>query len=441
MKPEWRHLKELASAILKEAKNLGADAAEVGITHGSGLSATVRLGETETIEFHRDKTLVLTVYKGKKKGSVSTTDLHKDAIRTSLEAAYRIAEYTEADPCAGLADKDLLAREIPDLDLYHPLEITPEEAINRAKECEDSARAFDSKIINSEGATFFTHQEYGVYANTEGFLGAYPSSRYGLSCAVIATTGEGMQRDYDFTVARDNQDLDPHIAIGQKAALRALRRLNARKMKTCTAPVIFEARIASGLLGNFITAISGNHLYRKSSFLLDQLDKPVFPKFVHIKEMPHLLKGLGSAPFDQEGVQTQEREIVQEGILRSYVLNSYAARKLGLKTTGNAGGVHNLMISHTQHDLPALLKEMGTGLLVTELIGQGINIVTGDYSRGAVGFWVENGEIQYPVWEITIAGNLKDMFAHLVAIGDDVEHRSNILTGSILIDSMTIAGL
>lgn len=440
MKAEWKNLDNLALEILKEAKQMGADAAEVGISEGSGLTASVRLGEVETVEFHQDKNLEITVYKGKKKGSVSSCDVHREAIQSVLEAACRIAEYTEEDPYAGLADRERLASKILDCDLYHPWEVSAEEAISWTKECEASARAFDTRIVNSEGATFSTHQDYRVYANTQGFIGAYPTSRYGLSCTVIAKHQDSMQRDYDFTVARDGRDLEARVAIGQKAALRSLRRLNARKIKTCEAPVIFEARIAPGLLGSFITAISGGNLYRKSSFLLDHLDKAVFPPFVQIKEMPHLLKGLGSAPFDQEGVQTTERVIVDKGILKSYVLSSYSARKLGLKTTGNSGGVHNLIISHTDHDLPALLQEMGTGFLVTELIGQGPNIVTGDYSRGAAGFWVEKGEIQFPVEEVTIAGNLKEMFANIVAIGDDVEKRSNILTGSLWINRMTIAG-
>ncbi len=440
MNAEWRHLKELVAAVLKEAKAMGVDAAEVGIVHESGLSATVRMGVVETIEFNRDKTLGITVYRGTKKGSASTSDIHQDAIRTALEAACHIAEYTEEDPCAGLADKDLLAREIPDLDLYHPWALLPEEAVKWAKECEDSARGFDARITNSEGASVTSHIGYRVYGNTNGFLAAYPSSRHGISCTVIAKTEEGMQRDYEFTVARDPKDLESRTSIGQKAALRTLRRLGARKLKTREAPVIFEAQIAGSLLGSFIAAISGSNLYRKSSFLLDSLNQAVFPEFISIKEVPHLPKGLGSSPFDSEGVATRERNIVENGILKSYVLGSYSARKLGLQSTGNAGGVHNLMISHTNHDLPELLTEMGTGLLVTELIGQGVNIVTGDYSRGAAGFWVENGEIQYPVEEITIAGNLKEMFQRLVAIGDDVEHRSNILTGSIWVDKMTIAG-
>ncbi len=442
MNYEWENLKAVIQDVLKQAKSLGADTAEAGISYGKGLSATVRLGEIETIEFNQDKALGITIYKGKRKGSVSTTDIHPDAIRASLEAACNIAEYTEEDPCAGLADPAHMARSVPDLDIYFPWQVSAEDAQKWAKECEASARAFDERIINSEGATFSTHTHYRAYGNTHGFIGAYPSTRHSLSCAVIGKSphSDAMQRDYDYTVARDAQDLDSRKSVGQQAALRTLRRLNARKIKTCDAPVIFASEIAGGLLGNFISAISGGNLYRKSTFLLDHLGKKIFPDFVQMKEMPHLRKGHGSAPFDQEGVATKEHDIIKDGILQSYVLSSYSARRLGLKTTGNAGGIHNLDVSVSDYDLPQLLQEMGKGLLVTEVMGPGINIVTGDYSRGAAGFWVENGEIQYPVEEITIAGNLKDMFAGLVAIGDDIEERGNILTGSLWINQMTIAG-
>lgn len=440
MNPEWENLKSMIAVVLKKAKALGVDSAEAGVSYESGLSTTVRMGETETIEFNRDKSLEITVFKGRKKGSVSTADIREPALDAAVEAACRIATYTEEDPCSGLADVDFLAKNIPDLDLYHPWEVSPEQAVLWAKECETSARDFDARIVNSEGATFTTHSGYRVYGNTAGFMGAYPSTSHALYCTVIAKANDAMQRDYDYTIARDNHDLDSRVQVGQRAALRTLRRLNARKIKTCESPVIFSAEIAGSLFGTFIAAISGGNLYRKTSFLLDQVDKPVFPAFVHIQEDPHLPKGLGSVPFDAEGVATRRRTLVEAGVLKSYVLGSYSARKLGLKTTGNAGGVHNLMISHSDMDLPDLIKEMGTGLLVTELMGQGINLVTGDYSRGASGFWIENGEIQYPVQEITIAGNLKAMFANLVAVGNDIEHRSNILTGSLWIDKMTIAG-
>lgn len=437
---QWSNLKEVVASVLEQAKSLGMDAAEAGVSYESGLSVTVRLGEVETIEFNHDKSLGITVYKGKKKGSVSTTDIHPDALHATLEAACRIAAYTEEDPCSGLADPDCIATSIPDLNLYHPWDINPEQAVVWAKECEATARTLDSRIVNSDGATFSTHNRFRVYGNTHGFLGAYPSTRHSLSCTVIAKAGDSMQRDYDFTIARDGNDLTPRGRVGQRAAEKTLRRLNARKIKTCEAPVIFASEIAGGLIGSFIAAISGGNLYRKSSFLLDHLGKRIFPKFVQIEEEPHLPKGLGSAPFDQEGVATKRHDIIKDGMLQSYVLGSYSARKLGLKTTGNCGGIHNLILSHSQYSLPELLRGMNKGLLVTELLGHGVNIVTGDYSRGAAGFWVENGEIQYPVEEITIAGNLKEMFSNLVAVGNDVEKRSNILTGSLWIDHMTIAG-
>lgn len=433
-------LKEIVSDVLKQTKALGADAAEAAISSGSGLSATVRLDAIDTIEFQKDKTLGITVYKGNSKGSVSTTDMHPEAVRAALAAAMNIAACIEADPCAGLADPERMANHIPDLGLYFPSSISAEEAKQFAQVCEASARAFDERIVNSEGATFSAHSHYRVYGNTHGFIGAYPSTRYSLTCIMIAKAADIMQRDYDFTLARDIRDLETCSAVGQKAALRALRRLNARKMKTCEAPVIFSADIAGELWGSFISAISGGNLYRKSSFLLDQLGKRIFPEFVQIKEEPHLQKGLGSAPFDQEGVATTERDIIRDGVLQSYVLSSYSARRLGLQTTGNAGGVHNVSVSVSDYDLPLLLQGMQKGLLVTELMGHGINLVTGDYSQGAAGFWVENGEIQYPVEEITIAGNLKHMFSNLVAVGNDVDRRANILTGSLWIDRMTIAG-
>lgn len=436
----WTDLKDLVANIVQDAKHLGADSAAVWVSDESGLSATVRLGAVETIEFNHDKLLAITIYKGKKKGSVSTTDFQKGSIRTALEAACRIAEYTEEDECAGLADLDCMAKEVPDLNLYHPWQISAEQAVLFARECEESARGFDARIVNSEGASFSTHTHFRVYGNTHGFIGAYPSTRHSLSCGVIAKSKEAMQSDYDFTTARDGHDLVPGPLVGRRAAERTVRRLEARKINTCQVPVIFAAEIAGSIWGHLISAILGGNLYRNSSFLVDHLGKVIFPKFVNVEEVPHLLKGLGSAPFDQEGVATTRHPIIQDGVLKSYVLSSYSARKLGLKTTGNAGGTHNLMISHGEDDLAGLLKKMGKGLLVTTVLGHGINIVTGDYSRGAAGFWVENGEIQYPVEEITIAGNLKEMFSNLVAIGNDIEKRTSIFTGSLWIERMTIAG-
>lgn len=436
----WKDLQEISQQVLAEAKKMGASDAEVALNLESGLSTSVRLGNVETIEFNRDKSLSLTVYRGKRKGSVSTTDFSKEALTTLVEKACRIAEYTEEDEASGLPERDMQADNILDLDLYHPWEITADAAVVIAKECEDIARAEDKRISNSEGATLATHQHFRVYANSNGFLGSYPSTRHSLTCVMVGREGDAMQRDYDYTVARDPKDLASTQLVGKNAAQKTLKRLGARKLKTCLSPVIFEAHMAAGLMSSFITAISGGNLYRKTSFLVDHLGQKVFPDFVEIKEDPHILKALGSAPFDQEGVRNRTHEIVHEGKLVSYVLSSYSARRLKMKSTGNCGGVHNLIVKSGPLSLAELLKKMDRGLLVTEMMGHGINIVTGDYSRGASGFWVEKGVIQYPVEEITIAGNLRDMFLNLIDIGNDVEHRGNIFTGSILLDKMTVAG-
>jgi len=437
---DWLEIQEIIPTILEDAKKRGATDAEACGVFKTGFSTNVRLGETETIEFNRDKSLAITIYKGKRKGSAATADISREAITSTLDAALRIADFTEEDPFSGLADKENMATEVLDLDLYHPWELSNEEAILIAKQCEEAARSHDPRITNSEGANFSTAASFYVYGNTLGFVGSYPTTHHSLSVAVIAKEKDSMERDHDYTIARDVKDLESGLKVGREAAIRTVRRLNARKLKTCQAPVIFAAEIAGGLLGHFLAAISGPQLYRKSSFLLDHLGKQIFPKFIHLEENPHIPKGLGSVPFDQEGVAIRKRDIISEGVLQGYVLSSYSARKLGLKTTGNAGGVHNLFVSHSSDDLNQLLKKMHKGLLVTELMGQGINLVTGDYSRGAFGFWVENGEIQYPVHEVTIAGNLKEMFLNLSAIGNDIERRSSIFTGSILIDQMTIAG-
>jgi len=434
------YFKNLLSGLLEQAKKKGATEAEAGIRYESGLSATVRMGTVDTVEFNKDKTLGLTVYKGKRKGTVSTTDMSPDAINTAIEAALRIAEYTEEDNFSGLADAKLLAKTIPELSLYHPTDVSPEQAIQWATECEDAARAADPRITQSEGATFSTHAGIRAYGNTHGFIGSYPFTRHGLTCVVIGESKGLLQRDYDFTTARDMSDLTSTTTIGRQAAERTVRRLDARKLKTGQAPVIFSKEIAGGLWGQLIAAISGGNLYRQSSFLLNHLGKTIFPSFVNIEELPHLLKGLGSAPFDQEGVCTTRHDIIREGVLESYVLDSYASRKLGLQSTGNAGGVHNVQVSAGHLDLLGLIKKMEKGLLITSLMGQGVNLVTGDYSRGASGFWIENGIIQYPVEEITVAGNLKDMFLQIEDIGCDIEKRSNILTGSVLIANMMIGG-
>jgi len=433
-------LRTLVSEVLTEALRQGASAAEANISVSQGLSVTVRLGEVETVEHTRDKGLGVTVYFGKQSGSASTSDLGSDAVRGTVHAAASIAKYTAADEFSGLADAETLARSIPDLDLNHPWNPGADRAIELASACEQAARDADARILNSEGASLSTHEGFEVYGNTSGFLGAVAATRHSLSCAVVAHDDGGMQRDYWYTVARDANDLEPTEHVGRHAALRTVRRLGARKLTTRQTPVLYEAPVASSLLSHFVGAIRGTSLYRQASFLLDQLGQPVFAPMVRLYEQPSLKKGLGSAPFDNEGVATQERDIVRDGVLLSYVLDSYSARKLGLKTTGNAGGVHNLTIEPGTDDLSALVGRMHTGLLVTELIGFGVNTVTGDYSRGAAGFWVENGEIQYPVEEITIAGNMRDMFRHIVSVGRDVDVRGNIRTGSILIENMTLAG-
>ena len=433
-------LKVLVSEALAEAKQQGASSAEANVSINHGLSATVRLGEVETVEHNRDQGLALTLFFGKKSGSASTSDLSPNALRECVRAAATIARYTAADEFSGLADPDQLARDLPDLDLYHPWNPGVERAIELAKACEDAARAADARIANSEGASVSTHESLDVYANSLGFIGATATTRHGISCAVIGEDDPGMQRDYWYASARDPADLDTPESIGRQAALRTVRRLGGRKLATRKTPVIYEAPVATSLLSHFVSAIRGSSLYRRSSFLLDHLGQPVFAPAIRIHEQPFLKKALGSAPFDNDGVAPANRDLVRDGILQGYVLDVYSARKLGLRSTGNAGGVHNLTIQPGDKDLAGLLKQMNTGFLVTELIGFGINGVTGDYSRGAAGFWVENGEIQYPVEEITIAGNLKDMYRGIVAVGNDVDARGNIRSGSILIESMTLAG-
>ncbi len=405
-----------------------------------GLSLTVRLGEVETVEHTRDKGMGVTVYFGQRTASASTTDFSEQALRETVRAACTIARYTAEDDCAGLADPERLAKDIPDLDLHHPWNPGTERAIELARAAESAARGLDKRITNSEGGSLSTHEGLEVYGNTHGFLGAVAATRHSLSVSVIAQDDSGMQRDYWYTVARAAAGLESPEKVGLEAARRSLRRLGSRKLSTRECPVLYEAPLASSLLSHLVSAVRGSSLYRQASFLLDSIGKPVFADFVRIHEQPHLKGAQGSAAFDSEGVATKPRDLVRDGILQGYVLDSYSARKLKMASTGNAGGVHNLTIEPGKDDLAALLKRMHTGLLVTELIGFGVNMVTGDYSRGAAGFWVENGEIQYPVEEITIAGNLKDMFRHVAAVGNDVDTRGNIRSGSILIESMTVAG-
>ena len=435
-----QRLDDVAKATLDEAKRQGVTAAEASVSLSQGLAVTVRLGEVETVEQTRDKGLGVTVYFGHRTGSASTTDLSAAAVRDTVRAACAIARFTAEDDCAGLADADRLARTIPDLELLHPWHPGVERAIDMARACEAAALAIDPRITNSEGATLSTHEGLEIYANTHGFSGTLAGTRHSLSAAVIAQDAGGMQRDYWFTVSRRADALEDAKAVGERAARRALKRLSARKLETRRAPVIYDAPVATSLLSHFVGAIRGESLYRGASFLIDHLGKPIFAPHVRIYEQPHLKGALGSTPFDNEGVATAPRDLVRDGILQGYVLDSYSARKLKMQTTGNAGGVHNLTIEPGKLGFQELLKQMGTGLFVAELIGYGVNTVTGDYSRGAAGFWVENGELAYPVEEITIAGNLRDMFRGIVAVGSDVDVRGNIRTGSILIDSVTIAG-
>ena len=434
------YLAGLAQQVLDHARRLGATACETDVSEGFGQSVTVRRQTVETIEFNKDKGIGVTVYLGQRRGHASTSDFGSAAIEATVAAALSIARFTAEDPCAGLPEERLLARRDLPLDLYHPWDLSVEEAIALACRCEQAAFAVSPAITNTEGASVSVQQSHFISANSLGFLGGYATSRHYLSCAPIAGSGDDMQRDDWYSGQRDPRDLASPEAIGDYAARRTLARLGARKLKTRQVPVLFEAPLATGLIGSFVHAVSGGALYRKSSFLLDSLGKQVFPGFFAISERPHLVKGLASSPFDDDGVATRDREVVVDGIVEGYFLSTYSARKLGMATTGNAGGSHNLIVRTGEHDLAGLLREMGTGLLVTELLGHGINYVTGDYSRGAAGFWVEGGRIAYPVHEITIAGNLRQMFAGIVAVGNDVLVRGSKQTGSILIDRMTVAG-
>jgi PmbA protein len=447
--PRFSHsanaLRNIAQDMLEYSKQRGASAATAEVSVGFGQSVTVRQGEVETIEYNRDKGLSVTVYLGQQRGNASTSDFTPQAVRDTVDAALSIAHYTARDDCSGLPDADMLARDCPDMDLYHPWVLPVDAAIELAKQCEQAALDTDVRISNSEGATVNLHEAQFITANSLGFIGGFPTSRHSLSCAVIAGKDDAMERDYWYAVARDAGELMDARQVGRIAAERSVRRLNARQLDTMQVPVLFEAPIASGLLGSFVGAVSGGSLYRKSSFLLDQMDRQIFAPHINITDVPDIRKGLASSPFDDEGVQTQRRVIVENGVLRGYFLGSYSARKLGLRTTGNAGGNHNLILNPSGGqpgglDFAGLLKTMSRGLLVTELLGQGVNTVTGDYSRGAAGFWVEHGEIQFPVQEITIAGNLKDMFSNIVAAGNDVLVQGSRQSGSILVEGMTVAG-
>jgi PmbA protein len=433
-------MESIVGQMLDEARRAGASSAEAAASDDLGLSVNVRLGEVETLEHHKDQGVAVTVYFGQRKGTASTSDLSPDALREAVQAACRIARYTAEDDCAGLADPDLMARDWPELDLDHPWDLSVEQAIELARSCEAAARDHDARIINSEGASANTLRGMAVYGNTHGFLGAYTATRHSLSCSVVAADEKGMQRDYWYSVSRDPRGLQTPESVGLEAARRAVRRLGGRRLSTRQCPAVYVPEMARSLIGHFVGAVRGGALYRKASFLLDALGEPVFPSFVRIHEQPHLPGALGSAPFDSEGVATRPRDLVAGGVLQGYVLDSYSARKLGMTTTGNAGGVHNLTVEPGEQDLDDLLRTMDTGLLVTELIGHGINLVTGDYSRGAAGFWVEGGEIRYPVEEITVAGNLRELFKGIQAVGRDVNVDSNIRTGSLLLERVTVAG-
>ena len=434
------HLREIAADILKYAKKRGASACETDVSEGFGQSVAVRKGEVDTIEYNRDKGIGITVYLGQQRGHASTSDFSRAALKATVDAALSIARFTAPDPCAGLADKALMAKDCPDLDLFHPWDITVDGALDLARECEAAAFGVSPKISNSEGANVSIQQSHFVSANSLGFMGGYASSRQGLSCSVIAGEGEHMQREFWYDSRRDAADLMSAADVGRIAGERALARLGAKKIRTCKVPVIFEAPLAVALIGNFVQAVSGGSLYRKSSFLLDSLGQQVFSPIVSIAERPHLKKAFGSGYFDGEGVATHDRDVVIDGVLQGYFLSSYSARKLGMQTTGNAGGSHNLRVSAGEDGLEAMIRNMDKGLLVTELLGHGVNYVTGDYSRGAAGFWVEKGKIKHAVEEVTIAGNLRDMFRNIVAIGNDALPRGAKHCGSILIEQMKIAG-
>ncbi len=440
LQTQEQELRQAVEFALNFAKKAGAEA-EVGVTKVAGLSVSSRLKQVENIEFNNDGSLGISVYLGKRKGNASTSDLQSKSIQQAVESALAIAKHTSEDDCAGLADKELMAFDAPDLELYHQADLSVDQALALAIETENAALNADEQIVNSEGATFNSHSGVRVYGNTHGMLQSNLSSRYSLSCSVIAAHGEQLERDYEYTISREFDKLQAPQWVGQQAAFKAVDRLNPQKIKTCEVPVIYYNDVATGLIGHLAGAISGGALYRKSSFLLDHLGKQVLPDWFEISERPHLLRQLASTAFDSEGVITQDREIITDGVLQTYLMTSYSARKMGLKSTGHAGGIHNWLVKpNREGGLDTLLKEMDTGLLLTEFLGSAINPVTGEYSRGAAGFWVEKGKIQYPVAEITVAGQLQEMFNNIVAVADDVEHRSNIQTGSILIEKMKISG-
>jgi PmbA protein len=433
-------LREIVQQMLDEAKSLGADQAEAAASHDIGLSATARLGDVENLEYTNDRGVGITVYVDSRKGSASTSDFRTPALREAVSKACTFAKYTAPDEHAGLADADMMAIDPPDLDLAHAWDLPSQEAIRIAIECEDAARSFDKRISNSEGATVSTNNGARAYGNSHGFIGSYPKTSHSISCVVVGEADGDMQRDYYYSSARDSNDLEAAALIGETAAQRTVGRLGARKIETTRAPVIFAPEVARGFIGHAVGAIAGTAQYRRASFLLDAAGEKIFPDFLQIQERPHLPKALASAAYDAEGVATADRDIVVDGILKGYILSSYSARRLGMKSTANAGGSHNLIVPGTAGDLQQLIRDMGRGLVVHELIGMGVNAVTGDYSRGAVGYWVEGGEIAFPVHEVTIAGNLREVYPKIAAVGSDQDLRGGIRCGSLLVEEMAIAG-
>lgn len=433
-------LTELSQRLLAAARARGASQAAVSCSEEAGLNVNVRMGEVETVEATRDRGIAVTVYFGQRKGSASTADLREESLEATVEQACAIARFTEDDPAAGLADAEMMATDLREFDSWHPWAVEADHAIDLALACEQAGRDLDPRVENSDGASVGSGSSLGVYANSHGFIGRERSTQHSLGCALIAGRGEGMQRDGWYSIALSADELDSAAAIGRKAAQRAVLRLEPRQIATGSYPVLFSAEIARSLIGHLLGAVSGGALYRRASFLLDSVGTPLFPEWFSIEEQPFLPRGFRSSSYDAEGVATRESPLVSAGVLQRYVLGSYSARKLGLQTTGNAGGVHNLAVASNAGDFDSMLQAMGRGLLVTELMGQGVNTITGDYSRGAAGFWVEDGRIQYPVDGVTIAGNLRTMFAAIEAAGSDVDPRSHIRTGSILIGRMTVAG-
>ena len=438
---DQRELEDIVSLLLREAREQGADQAEAAASHAIGLSATARLGSVESLEYTNDRGVGVTVYKSQKKGSASTSDFSPAALREAVIKACSFANHTAADEYSGLADEEMMAHDFPELELVHEWGLQSDEAIRIAIECEDAARGFDSRITNSEGASVTSSSSVSVYGNSHGFLAGYPKTSHSISCVVVGESNGDMERDYWYSSARDAMDLETPEEIGKTAARRTVQRLGSRKIKTGKTPVLFAPEVARGFIGHAISAVSGGAQYRKSTFLLDAVGEKIFPEFVQIQERPHIPKGMSSTPFDAEGVATRDRDLVVDGVLQGYILGSYSARRLGLQTTANAGGAHNLLVPGGSEDMQSLIRSFDRGILVHELIGQGVNAVTGDYSRGAVGYWIEQGEICYPVNEITIAGNLRDLYHQITAIGNDQDLRSGIRCGSLLVDAMTIAGV